>query len=301
MSRNNDASPSVSDARKQKTSNTNENPWLELNSPYYQLIYDDQALLEQDELRPARLLLEFNQADLRLKEQGIEHTVVVFGSARVTDLETAQKAYAEIKKELESAPNQSELLGRVERAKVKISQAQYYTQARELASLIVDRSVCEECPVLHVITGGGPGIMEAANRGALDEKGKSVGLNIALPREQVPNPYLSDELSFSFRYFAMRKMHFLLRAKALVVFPGGFGTLDELFETLTLVQTRKIEPLPILLFGKSYWTKLVNFEFLVEQGMIESTDLDLFRFVETIEEAWDIIKQHACERVVARE
>ena len=294
------SSPSSTD-KEQKTSQADDSSWRQLNTASYRLAYDDGNPLKRDELRPVRLMLEFNEVDSKLEELGIDHTVVIFGSARVTDMETAELAYAETSRALKSAPGQPELQRKLEQAKVKIRQAQHYVQARELAAVIVERSVCEECPVLHVITGGGPGIMEAANRGVLDKGGKTVGLNIELPHEQSPNSYLSPELCFSFHYFAMRKMHFLLRAQALVVFPGGFGTLDELFETLTLVQTNKVEPLPILLFGKDYWTKLVNFDFLVEEGMITSSDLDLFRFVDTVEEAWDIIKQNTCPHRIARE
>ncbi len=301
MPKNDKSSCSSSADGKQESSKADESSWLQLNSPSYRLAYDGGNILKRDELRPVRLMLEFNTADSKLEAQGIDHTVVIFGSARVMDPETAENARAEVEKELEFTPDHPELLQKLSQANIKVRQAQHYEQARKLAAVIVERSVCEECPVLHVLTGGGPGIMEGANRGALDKGGKSVGLNIELPHEQSPNAYLSSELYFSFHYFAMRKMHFLLRAQALVVFPGGFGTLDELFETLTLVQTHKVEPLPILLFGRDYWTKLVNFEFLVEEGMISPSDLDLFRFVDSIEEAWEIIRQNNCPHRIARE
>lgn len=246
-----------------------------LNAPAaasaYRLAYDDPALLLRDELRPVRLLLELTKPELGLQEAGIENTVVMFGSARIRE----QNALAEVEK---TGPDAG-------------LYAEYYMQARKLAALITAESGKDDMCQLHVITGGGPGIMEAANRGAADVGGQSIGLNIVLPQEQCPNPYITPELSFRFHYFAVRKMHFLLRAKALVVFPGGFGTLDELFETLTLVQTKKVKRLPILLFGQAFWQRLIDFEFLQEQGMIDKKDLDCFAYVETAEQAWNVIKE----------
>lgn len=228
---------------------------VQINSASYRLAFDDIDYLLADEQRPMRLLLELDKPETKLKARGIEHTVVIFGSARTQ----------------ESKP--------------------YYQQAKELAALISKKSGCDECPDLHVVTGGGPGIMEAANRGASEAGYESIGLNIVLPHEQYPNAYITPELCFRFHYFAIRKMHFLLRARAIVAFPGGFGTLDELFETLTLVQTGKIEPLPILLFGREYWQRLINFDVLVEEGMVRPEDLEYFSFVDDVNEAWDIIRR----------
>ncbi|AFV00680.1 TIGR00730 family Rossman fold protein [Simiduia agarivorans] len=256
----------------------------QLCSPAYRLAYTDQDFMLTEEMRSVRLMLELAKPEKTLQALGISQTVVMFGSARTPDAEQAS---------IDLAAAQSGNLSDTEqkRCQVAVEQSRYYEQARALARLIAEQSPA--CPggELHVITGGGPGIMEAANRGASEAGAKSIGLNIVLPHEQYPNPYITPELCFRFHYFAMRKMHFLMRAKALVVFPGGFGTLDELFETLTLVQTKKVQPLPILIFGKQFWQRLVNFEFLVEQGMISAEDLALFRYVESAEQAWDIIRE----------
>ncbi len=222
-------------------------------------------------------MLELSKPDQLLHKKGIQHTVVMFGSARTPSPEHMHEL------EKTGALSAAQLL-------VKRQQARYYEEARKLAALITERSQCEECPQLHVITGGGPGIMEAANRGAADVGGDSIGLNIVLPHEQFPNQWITPELCFQFHYFAMRKMHFLLRARALVVFPGGFGTFDELFEALTLVKTKKIAAMPILIFGEEYWKKLINLDFMVEQGMISEADRALFQYVDTAEQAWELIK-----------
>jgi hypothetical protein len=183
------------------------------------------------------------------------------------------------------------LARKVNIAKSILDKSRYYDEARELGRIITEQYQNNEKCELVVITGGGPGIMEAANRGAKDVNGKSIGLNIVLPMEQAPNPYVTPELSFQFHYFAVRKMHFLMRAKALVAFPGGYGTFDELFETLTLIQTKKVKPVPVLLFGKEYWQRIINFEALVDEGTIDQKDLELFQFVDTAKEAWDIINE----------
>lgn len=261
-------------------------------SSAYSLAYDDQAFLLRDEMRSVRLMLELEKTELILNEHNIDHTVVMFGSARIQSPEFARQRLVDLQQQWQQHPGQSELKKQITQAKLAVKRSVYYEQCQELAQLITVHSLPADTLNLYVITGGGPGIMEAANRGAMQAGGKSVGLNIVLPREQHPNPYITPELCFQFHYFAMRKMHFLLRAQALVVFPGGFGTLDEMFETLTLVQTEKIRPLPILLFGKSYWQKLINFEMLVEEGMIDSDDLASFQFIDTAAEAWDIIHQH---------
>ena len=240
----------------------------QMASPAYRLAYDDIDFLLRDELRPVRFLLEVSKPELLLKEHGIDHTVVIFGSARTPDMEEARLQQKTAKLALEANPDDDALRAELARAEAGVRQAGYYEQARELAQLVSEQSGCEDCPQLHIVTGGGPGIMEAANRGANEAGSESVGLNIVLPREQHPNPYITPALCFQFHYFAMRKMHFLLRARALVAFPGGYGTMDELFETLTLIQTGKIQPLPVLLFGRDYWEKLIDYDFLVEEGMI---------------------------------
>lgn len=260
-------------------------------SSAFLLAYDDKEFLQSEAMRPVRMMLELSKPELALNEHHIDHTVVMFGSARVCDPESAQRNLRNAKRELKKTPTSKKQKAGLRLAEKQMEYLYYYQQARELAKLITTESQRLPMPTLHVITGGGPGIMEAANRGATEACGKSVGLNIVLPHEQHPNPYIPPELCFRFHYFALRKMHFLMRAQALVVFPGGFGTLDELFETLTLVQTKKIKPLPILLFGKSFWQKMINFQALVDEGMIDQEDLNLFVYVETAEQAWEVIKQ----------
>ena len=250
----------------------------------------DNDFLLRDELRPVRLQLELLKPDLVQQEYGIESTVVVFGSARIPDAATSAERLLVAKERAMENPGDPDLAHKVKIAKRVSQNARYYDEARELARLITIESKNDDDCKLTVITGGGPGIMEAANRGAMEAGGKSVGLNIALPFEQRPNGYITPELSFQFHYFAIRKMHFLKRARALVACPGGFGTMDELFETLTLIQTRKIKPLPVILLGESYWRRVINFEVLVEEGTIDEADLSLIRFVDTADQAWQIIK-----------
>lgn len=248
------------------------------NSPSYRLAFDDKDFLLAEEQRGVRLMLELNKPDYLLKQRGIQHTVVIFGSARTPSPERMADVMT------------THGLTAVQ-IEARRQQAYYYNQARHLAAMITERSTCEDCPQLHVVTGGGPGIMEAANRGAADVGGESIGMNIVLPFEQYPNPWITPEFCFQFHYFAMRKMHFLLRARALVVFPGGFGTLDELFEALTLVQTKKIAPLPILIFGREFWKRLLDLDYLLDQGMISPQDLNLFHYVDSADEAWAIIRE----------
>jgi uncharacterized protein (TIGR00730 family) len=259
-------------------------------SDSYRLAYDDQGFLLKDELRAVRLQLEWLKPDLIQQEQGIESTVVIFGGARFHDPESATNALKLAERELAAQPNDSALIKQYHRAKKIAGNSRFYVEARELAKMITQTSLENGGNQFVVVTGGGPGVMEAANRGAADAGGKSIGLNIVIPFEQEPNPYITPELCFQFHYFAMRKMHFLKRARGLIAFPGGFGTLDELFETLTLIQTKKIKPLPVILLGKEYWTKLIDFEFLVEQGAITESDLDLFELVDSATEAWAILK-----------
>ena len=233
-----------------------------------------------------RLQLELLKPELILQEHNIRSTIVVFGGTRIVAAPEAKARVAELEGQLEARPRDLKLGQRLETARRILAKSKYYDEAREFGR-IVSRN-CQlngQCEYV-IVTGGGPGVMEAANRGAYDVGAKSVGMNITLPHEQHPNPYITPELCFQFHYFAIRKMHFLMRAKALVAFPGGFGTFDELFETLTLVQTLKVGPLPVLLFGREFWQSAVNFDFLAEEGVIDPADVGLFSFVETAEEAW---------------
>ncbi len=249
----------------------------------YRLAFTDTDFLLREELRPVRMQLELLKPEMVQQELGIESTIVIFGSARVVPSERALQW-------LEDARATGDDTA-IRRAENHVAMSRYYDEARRFAALVTERSTDLDTPV-YVVTGGGPGIMEAGNRGAHDVGGKSIGLNIVLPHEQAPNDYITPELCFQFHYFALRKMHFLMRSIALVCFPGGFGTLDELFETITLVQTGKSRRLPILLFGRSFWQRLIDFPYLVETGMIGAADLDLFRFVETAEEAWEALSTY---------
>ncbi len=249
----------------------------------YRLAFTDTAFLLREELRPVRMQLELLKPELVQQELGIESTIVIFGSARIKPPEQAAQL-------LDAARSGGDAAA-VRRAEATLAMSRYYDEARRFAALVTQRSSAHETPI-YVVTGGGPGIMEAGNRGAHDVGGKSIGLNIVLPHEQAPNPYITPELCFQFHYFALRKMHFLMRSIALVCFPGGFGTLDELFETMTLIQTGKSRRRPILLFGRDFWQRLVNFDYLVETGMVSAADLGLFCFVESAEEAWDVLSTH---------
>jgi hypothetical protein len=249
----------------------------------FRLAFTDTEFLLREELRPVRMQLELLKPEMVQQEQGIESTIVIFGSARIAPPDAAQHRL--------DAARQSGQPDLVARAEAALAMSHYYDEARRFAALVTKRSRALRTPI-YVVTGGGPGIMEAGNRGAFEVGGKSIGLNIVLPHEQEPNPYITPELCFQFHYFALRKMHFLMRSIALVCFPGGFGTLDELFETMTLVQTKKSRPRPILLFGRAFWEKLVNFQHLVDTGMISPSDMDLFHYVETAEEAWALLAEH---------
>ena len=244
----------------------------------YRLAFTDPAFLLREEMRPVRMQLELLKPELIQNEQGIQSTVVIFGSARILPPNEAQRMLDEATDTDTKAVAQRNL-----------AMSRYYEEARRFAKLVTDNSLHLETP-LYVVTGGGPGIMEAGNRGAHDAGGKSIGLNIVLQHEQAPNDYVTPELCFQFHYCGLRKMHFLMRSVALVCFPGGFGTLDELFEALTLIQTGKSRRRPVLLFGREFWSKLINFEMLVETGMISAYDLQLFRYVETAEEAWSALE-----------
>lgn len=258
-------------------------------SPAYRLAFLDDDFVLQPELRPVRLQLELLKPEMLMLRNNIESTVVIFGSARLNDRETAQSEVDAAENMVREHPDNIDLQERLKKAQRALVNSRYYEEARELAALISRNCQCAEQNTHVVITGGGPGIMEAANRGADEVQAKSIGLNIVLPHEQAPNQYIPPELCFQFHYFAIRKMHFLIRARALVAFPGGFGTLDELFEALTLIQTEKIKPMPVLLFGKKFWSKVINFDALVEEGTISASDLHIFKYVETAQEAWEII------------
>ncbi|MFP4391508.1 MAG: TIGR00730 family Rossman fold protein [Desulfohalobiaceae bacterium] len=256
------------------------------SSPTYRLAFQDPDFLLRSELRPTRIQLEMIKPELTLEEQGVESTVVIYGSARIPDPETAQLRLSNLQAELEQNPGNTELEQRLKKASRDLENSRYYQEARRLGQIISNSTSPGR---LLVITGGGPGIMEAANRGAHDVGGQSIGLNIVLEHEQVPNSFISPELCFQFHYFATRKMHFMIRSKGLVAFPGGFGTLDEIFETLTLLQTRKIKPIPVILFGRKFWERVINFQALVDEGTIDQQDLELFHYVESAEQAWEII------------
>jgi uncharacterized protein (TIGR00730 family) len=258
-----------------------------LASPSYRPADADSDFLRRDDVRAARLGLDYLKPELLLREQGIRHTIVVFGSTRIVEPAAARRRVEELQEALAKAPEDAELQLAFSAAERVLDRSYYYMVAREFGQLVSAAAKRSGRDGIAVTTGGGPGIMEAANRGAFEAGGQSVGLNITLPHEQYPNPYITPDLCLSFHYFALRKLHFLRRAKALVAFPGGYGTLDELFETLTLVQTRKITPLPVVLVGAEFWSRAIDFEFLVEEGVIDPEDRELFWVAETAEEIWD--------------
>lgn len=258
----------------------------------YILAHKDTEFLERDELRPIRIGLELLKPELIQREEGIQSTIVVFGSARLQDPATMAQVLHRAEEAAARSPDDLAIRQQLAIARRQLALSKYYNVAREFGRLV--SSTCQidgHCDYV-VVTGGGPGIMEAANRGAADVNAKSIGLNITLPHEQLPNPYITRALNFQFRYFAIRKMHFLIRAKALVAFPGGFGTLDELFETLTLLQTRKTESVVVVLVGRDFWERLINWQLLVDCGLIVQKDLQLFHYAETAQEAWDLIARH---------
>ena len=247
----------------------------------YRLAFTDTDFLLHEDLRPVRMQLELLKPEMVQKRLGIESTIVLFGSARIPAPEQATQRLEQARAGGDDAA--------VRRAEMQLRMSRYYDEARAFAALVTQRSRQLDTPI-YVVTGGGPGIMEAGNRGAFETGGKSIGLNIVLPHEQAPNDYITPELCFQFHYFGLRKMHFLMRSIALVCFPGGFGTLDELFETMTLIQTGKCRKRPILLFGREFWSRLIDFELLVETGMIAPGDLKLFHYVESAEEAWSLLE-----------
>jgi uncharacterized protein (TIGR00730 family) len=270
------------------------------NSPSYQLAFLDQDFLLRESLRPIRLQLELLKPELLQRDANIHSTVVIFGSARIPEPKVARRRLNQARAAAKRKPTSIQALQQVKLAERILAKSHYYEEARKLANLISLSCQNSEQREFVVVTGGGPGIMEAANRGAHEVAAKSIGLNIVLPAEQGPNPYISPELCFQFHYFAIRKMHFLIRARAIVAFPGGFGTLDELFEVLTLIQTGKIKPIPVILFGQSYWSRIINFDALVEEGTIDANDAKLFQYVETAQQAWEVIANFY-QDVIAKE
>ena len=247
----------------------------------YKFAFSDEAFLSRRETIGIRFELELLKPEILLKEHGIEHTITVFGSTRFVSHEVAERLIRDAKTPAETLEANKALL-----------HSQYYESAREFGSLVAgyNKTQTESANRLHICTGGGPGIMEAANRGAFEGGDETIGFNISLPREQHPNPYISPGLSFRFHYFALRKMQFMLRARAIVAYPGGFGSFDELFEVLTLIQTKKVVSIPVILVGKSFWNEMVNFKEMVKFGVIDKDDLQFIHFAETAKEAWKLIE-----------
>lgn len=253
----------------------------ETSADSYRFAFDDQAFLARRETLGLRFQLELLKPEILLHEHGVDHTITVFGSTRFVSCQSAR--------EMESSASTPEGIAE---AKNALLHCQYYDSARQFGVIVAAYNATQTTDQnkLHVATGGGPGIMEAANRGAFEAGDKTIGFNISLPREQEPNGYITPGLSFRFHYFAIRKMHFMLRARAIVVYPGGFGSMNELFEVLTLMQTKKVERFPIILVGKDFWQKLINFDQMLSLGVIDRADMVLMHFVETAEEAWDVIR-----------
>ena len=262
-----------------------------MESPSYRQADQDIDFLNLDETRGVRLQIDYQKPEFLLQQHGIAHTIVVFGSTRIREPAAAQLNVDTLRAQLDADPLNHDLQRHLHIAERILAKSHYYDVAREFGQLVGTTGKMVDDGELVIMTGGGPGVMEAANRGAYDADRKSIGLNINLPHEQYPNPYITPELCFRFHYFALRKLHFLLRTRALVAFPGGYGTLDELFETLTLVQTRKIKPVPIILVGEEYWRQALNVEFLVDEGVIDAEDRELFWYAETAAEIWNGILQ----------
>ena len=264
---------------------------LIISSSNYQLAHEDRELLNSDEMRGVRMLLEINKPEKILEEQNILSTIIVFGGASLSDKSSIDHRIELAKNSLTKDPSSSNLDRELTRLKNLQSISHYYDSAREFAKIVSRQNQKEHCNSHVIVTGGGPGIMEAANRGAFDADCKSIGLNISLPNEQHPNAYITPGLCFKFNYFALRKFHFVMRSVAAVFFPGGFGTFDELFELLTLRQTGMKTQIPIILFGRDYWSKVINFQFLSDHGLISDEHMNLFQYADSASEAWDIIKQ----------
>jgi uncharacterized protein (TIGR00730 family) len=265
-----------------------------LLSPSYSLANEDQPLLAREEMRGVRMLLELGKPEIAFQADKIHSTVIVFGGTQIIERHAAERRLAEAKRVAAAHPGDKNAARKVERAERLLANSHYYDSARKFAKLVSIDNQCDDKRDFVIITGGGPGIMEAANRGAFDVGCKSIGLNIKLPAEQQPNPFITPELCFQFKYFALRKFHFILRAAAVVLFPGGFGTLDEMFEALTLRQTKRMQPVPIILFGREYWSRVLDFQFLADSGVIADDHLDLFTYADTPEDAWQqILDFHA--------
>lgn len=265
-----------------------------MQSPSYRRSDQDIDFLADGELRGVRLQLDYFKTELALEQQSIAHTIVVFGGTRICEPMTARNRVDCLRAALANDAGNAALKHRLAIAERILAKSHYYDVAREFGRLVSEATKSPGLENCVVMTGGGPGMMEAANRGAFDAGARSIGLNISLPHEQYPNPYATPGLCFSFHYFALRKLHFLLRARALVAFPGGYGTFDELFEVLTLVQTRKIDPIPVVLVGESYWRGAVDIDFMAAEGVIDPEDRELFWFAETAQEIWDgIVHWHA--------
>jgi uncharacterized protein (TIGR00730 family) len=258
-----------------------------MQSPSYKLAIEDGEFLLDEAALPARLQLDYLKVERTLKKFGIDRTIVVYGSTRIVEHERAFKKLEAAQRAYHDKPDSITLLKNLKVAERILEKSRYYTMACEFGAMVGKAGKGVEDNRVTLMTGGGPGIMEAANRGAYEVGAKSIGLNITLPHEQFPNPYITPELCFLFYYFAIRKMHFMKRACALVIFPGGFGTLDEMFEALTLIQTRKIAPIPVVFIGEEYWQKVINFELLQEEGVIDPEDRELFWYAEDAKEAWE--------------
>ena len=273
----------ISSARRRRSTRT------PAESQAYRLASQDLEFLAKDDLRPLRLQLELLKPEWYLRQEDVRSTIVVFGSARILPPEVAGKQVAQLEAAVRDKPDDPQLRSELGRAHRQQAYSRYYEEARQFSGFVSRRFQEEGRRDFVVVTGGGPGIMEAANRGAREADARSIGFNITLPHEQAPNPFVSPELCFQFRYFAIRKMHFLLRAKALVAFPGGYGTMDELFEVLTLIQTGKIAPIPVVLIGCDFWARAIDFDFLVEEGVVHPDDIALFQIVDHAEQAVQIV------------
>ncbi len=281
----------IKDSHKQKDLSFREkNLNLILNSNSYKLAHEDINLLRSDEMRGVRMLLEITKPELVLEKQNIISTIIVFGGAKILEESLVHNKIDEVRKSLNKFPESIKLKNKFKTLNNLLSMSHYYESAKEFSKLASINTQDEKCNSHVIVTGGGPGIMEAANRGAFEANCKSIGLNIQLPNEQSPNSFITPGLCFKFNYFALRKIHFVMRSTAAVFFPGGFGTLDELFELLTLRQTGMKNKIPIILFGRKYWNNLINFELLTDYGLISEDDLNIFKFADSASEAWDIIK-----------
>ena len=261
-----------------------------MNDPSYKVAYDDVDFIKSEDLRPVRLHLELLKPEKMMEAAGIKSSVVVFGGTQVSSKEQADKLVAAAKEKLAANADDAEAQRELVRANNVLKKSRYYEECRKFAGLVTEYNKQHRDGEFFIKTGGGPGIMEAGNRGAYEVGGKSMALNITLPFEQTPNSYITPGLCFQFNYFAIRKMHFLLRAKAIVCFPGGFGTLDELFTVLTLRQTGRMQEVPIILYGKEYWDGIIDFQFLADQAVISDSHLELFQYTETPEETWKVIR-----------